>query len=281
MNINLLNYQSPSQSVFKAKSLPQKFMPRDFYIRIPGYGRNPAWAEKIVETAEDATIFIKRGWSFENIIKIISLGVAKANRFPLDVEKRIHTGILRIEREGWQSPSSWKDFVLITNYDKKHGNRRYTSYETRLDEKIKTPLKEVYKDISLTKPKHIVSIDVRKTLYHGASNKINEAFRLVDKLYSFLLKKYLNKPLEEKDLNIINNCVAQMRWILAHSTPWERGSDAISNVFMKSVYKALNIKTYPPAKGISFDMEAFCTDLAEYRKNFPVYFEKPPRLTKQ
>ena len=118
-------------------------------------------------------------------------------------------------------------------------------------------------------------------MYHGASNKINEAFRLVDKLYSFLLKKYLNKPLEEKDLNIINNCVAQMRWILAHSTPWERGSDAISNVFMKSVYKALNIKTYPPAKGISFDMEAFCTDLAEYRKNFPVYFEKPPRLTKQ
>ena len=40
------------QTEFKRKSLNYKFMPRDFYIKIPGYGRNPAWAEKIVETAE-------------------------------------------------------------------------------------------------------------------------------------------------------------------------------------------------------------------------------------
>ena len=77
---------------------------------------------------------------------------------------------------------------------------------------------------------------------------------------------------------IIRFFIAEIRWILAHSTPWLRGSDAISNVFMRAMYKAVGIKTYPLKKGISLDLEAYCTELDEYKKKFPAYFEKPPEI---
>lgn len=58
-----------------------------------------------------------------------------------------------------------------------------------------------------------------------------------------------------------------MRWILAHATPWERGSDAIANVLMRAMYKSVGVKSYPLAKGVSLDMEAYCTNLADYKKD--------------
>ena len=60
---------------------------------------------------------------------------------------------------------------------------------------------------------------------------------------------------------------------MAHATPWERGSDAISNVFMRVMYKSLGIKSHPLKKGISLDMEAYCTELGDYKKRFPEFFE--------
>ena len=36
------------------------------------------------------------------------------------------------------------------------------------------------------------------------------------------------------------------------------------------------LKSYPLAKGVSLDMEAYCTNLADYKKKFPKYFAKPP-----
>ena len=260
-----------------------KFAQKDFFIKIPGYGRDANWAKEIVKTAEEASDYIKHGWSFENVLKIITLGVIKANRYPLDIDKRTHTGILRIAREGWRHGSDWDGSCLVTNYDKKNGNKRYSSYESRLDEVAQKPLKKVYQNVSMTQPL-IIKIDnqpTEKQLFHGAPDNINETFKLLNKMYKFLTNKYLNKNLYEKDLNIINNIISQMRWILAHTTPWERGSDAISNVFMKSLYKALNIKTFAPAKGISFDLEAYCTNLVDYRKNFSGYFEKPPEIVHQ
>ena len=47
---------------------------------------------------------------------------------------------------------------------------------------------------------------------------------------------------------------------------------------MRAMYKAVGIKTYPPAEGVSFDLEAYCTDLDEYKRKFPTYFEKPPEV---
>ena len=73
----------------------------------------------------------------------------------------------------------------------------------------------------------------------------------------------------------IIDVVAEIRWVLAHATPWLRGSDAISNAFMRALFKAVGIKAYPPAKGISYDLEAYCRNLDDYKANFNSFFEKP------
>ncbi len=67
----------------------------------------------------------------------------------------------------------------------------------------------------------------------------------------------------------INETIAEIRWIMAHATPWSRGSDAISNVFMRAMYKAIGIKSYPLQKGVSLDLEAYCTELEDYKSGFP------------
>ena len=79
---------------------------------------------------------------------------------------------------------------------------------------------------------------------------------------------------------MINSTISEIRWVLAHTTPWLRGSDAISNVFMRAMYKALGIKTFPTKQGVSLDMEAFCTTKEDYIKSFTTYFEKPPVIIK-
>lgn len=99
----------------------------------------------------------------------------------------------------------------------------------------------------------------------------------VGKLYKNLTK-YVKIDVKPEHLEYINNNVAEIRWIIAHATPWERGSDSIANEFIRSIYKALGVKATPLKKGISLDLEAYCTNLGKYKKNFPNDFEKSPTV---
>ena len=108
--------------------------------------------------------------------------------------------------------------------------------------------------------------------------RINSSLDYIFNLCKKLFPKFIHQDIKTSDLGEFNSTVAEIRWILAHSTPWLRGSDAISNVFMRAMYKAAGIKTYPLIKGTSLDLEAYCTELSEYKKKFPAYFEKPPEI---
>ena len=272
--ISYNNYQPTFQANLNSPTL--KFKREDFYIKIRGYGRNVSWADKIIETADQAVKHIRKTLPFEFVIKHIMLGVKDANRYPLDVDRRVRTGVLRTEREGWISSTDWRDFNLTTHYDTP-AYQRYRSYEDRFDKTYEIPLTNPYEDISLTIPVHK---DGRKYLRHGKNDYINNAFKHIDTLYKSILEQFVGKDVQEKDLKMINETIAEIRWILAHSTPWERGSDAISNVFMKAIYKALGVKSYEPAKNVSFDLEAYCTELKDYKKNFETYFTQAPTIAK-
>ena len=113
---------------------------------------------------------------------------------------------------------------------------------------------------------------------HGDHTLINNALNYVGYLFNKIMPKFMKGELTSANLDEVNNTIAEMRWILAHATPWLRGSDAISNVLMRAMYKAVGVKTYPPAENISFDLEAYCTELDEYKRKFPTYFEKPPEV---
>ena len=115
-------------------------------------------------------------------------------------------------------------------------------------------------------------------IHHGASSKINSSLNRVFEVGSRIFPRFINEEVKEENLDEVNSNIAEIRWILAHSTPWMRGSDAISNVLMRAMYKAIGVKTYPLEKGISLDLEAYCTELSDYKKYFPSYFENPPEI---
>ncbi len=263
-------YKNSFHSNLKSPKL--KFKQEDFFVKIRGYGKNKVWAKKIKETADISTKMICNNTSFENILKYITAGVIKANSIVKDLSKVLHSGILRIKREGWKNGSDWDGFDLCTNYS---NIKRYKTYQNRLDKTSINPLKNPYKEIELTVPK----IDKEEHyLQHADSKYVNKAINLICKKYSEFKTKFNSKNVNTSQMEEINNSIAEIRWILAHSTPWERGSDAISNVFIRAMYKSLGIKSYPLKKGISLDLEAYCTELSEYKQKFPTFFEKPPEI---
>jgi hypothetical protein len=113
-------------------------------------------------------------------------------------------------------------------------------------------------------------------ILHGSSKDINFSLNYIFGLSKKIIPKYLKTAATTGDLSEINDTMAEIRWILAHATPWLRGSDAISNVFMRAMYKAIGIKSFPIKRGISLDLEAYCTELKDYKENFTNYFDKAP-----
>lgn len=265
------NFYSPNfQANLNSPKL--KFNKKDFFVNIRGYGKNYEWANGVRDTADLATSLIRRNTSAENVLKIITFGIIKANQILSELAKVLHSGILRCKREGWKHGSDWDGFSLCTNYSDIF---RYSTYTDRFDKIAEKPLKKPYPDIGLTRPK--IEGD-EKFLEHANPRYINNAFRRVFKLYDDVIIIHKKDAVNNDNLEKINKNIAELRWILAHSTPWERGSDAISNVFMRSLYKAIGIKTYPIKKDVSLDLEAYCTELNEYKQKFPTYFEKTPEI---
>lgn len=258
-----------------------RFNEDDFYVRIKGYGHHSGWAKKIMKTADAVVNFIREKCNFEEALKKTCDGVTEANSLLFDLDKYRHTGVLRTNREGWRYGSDWNvNDGIITKYGKGTGNsksNRYKSYVDRFDYVVKNPLKNPYGDISLTRPVHDKDI-YGKILDHGNGKSIDKAFEHINKIYDNLYEKYISNEAKEENLKDINDSIAEIRWILAHTTPWERGSDAISNTFIRAVYKAAGIKAYPLKKGVSLDLEAYCTNLNEYKEKFPEYFTKKPEI---
>ena len=273
INAGKISNQSTLSPNFRAniRSPRLQFSNKDFFIRIRGYGRNKSWAESVKQTADTATILIRNKCGFDNLMRFITAGIIRANKLTKDEAKKFHTGILRTERESYRYGSDWDGHDLVTYYEK---IPRYKIYYKKLNQTIEKPLKNPYPDIDLTIPIK----DSSNYIKHGDSEKVNFGLDIIEELYYKLLSKYSPQKVTSKELKDITNSIAEIRWLMAHITPWERGSDAISNVFMRALFKTYGIKTTPSAKNISFDMEAYCTNLKEYQKKFPNFFEKAPKV---
>lgn len=245
-----------------------KYNKQDFFVRIRGYGQNPLWANKTIETANTAVTLIRKDTAPENVLKFIAAGIAKANKFCLEMYKRQHSGLLRTYRDGWKSDEDgWG--TLATGYGDK---TRYKNYQERLDKVCKKPLIRPNENIGMTRPNEY------RLLRHSKAEDINSSLDYTLKLCEKIFPKFIHQDIRQEDLKEVNKTIAEIRWVLAHATPWSRGSDAISNVFIRAIYKAIGVKTYPLKKGVSLDLEAYCTQLSDYKGNFSSYFEKPPEI---
>ena len=254
---NNLNYKA------NLKSPKLKLKQEDFFIKIKGYGRNRLWANQIVKTTDFSVDLIQRDTALENVLKLIVKCVIAANKIPFDIQKRLKTGILRTERENWKSTTD--DIEIKTAYE----TGRYSIYKDRVIKIQKEPLKPIKEGIGLSKP------DLYEDISHAPAKLINNSLDYIFDLYKNKYSKFLKKDVKKENLKDIIDVVAEIRWVLAHATPWLRGSDAISNVLMRAMFKAVGVKAYPPAKNISYDFEAYCRNLEDYKENFNSFFEKP------
>ena len=253
-----------------------RFNQNDFFINIRGYGRDLNWADRVIAIADKASESIRKNVKFDRVLAEIAHEMSEINPH-FDSHQFNHTGVLRVGRKGYGIKGKWSE--ISTPYYRLNyiDDYPYITYKTRFDKINKAPLKTEYEGVSLTR---IEFEKENRIMAHGEKSKVNSALDKVRNIYKMLHKKYISHPenVTENSLNDINSVIAEIRWILAHSTPWERGSDAISNIFMRALYKSMGIKTYPSASGVSFDLEAYCTELADYRKCFPKYFSKSPQI---
>lgn len=268
--MNIQSYNPSFQANINSRKL--NFSRKDFYVRIRGYGKNWAWANDVRNTADIAVNLIRNNTFIENILRFITAGVTKANQHSYDISKVEHTGILRCPRENWRYGSDWAGYELVTNYSRIN---KYSIYDHRFDATFFKPLKKPFKDIDLTVP--IIGRN-EKYLRHGDPDYVGNAFEHIFTSYQEFKNSFNSKDVNESQLPKINAKIGEIRWLLAHATPWERGSDAISNVLMRAMYKSLGIKSFPIKRGISLDLEAYCTEMSDYKKNFGSFFEKPPKI---
>ena len=271
------NYQIDRRLNFTANPNSQllKFKHQDFFVNIKGYGKNKDWASSIVKTADRAVTKMRNCETSDKVLQSIAKGVKIANGFCRDLKKRQHTGILRTERKGYGQTGSWNGVELVTPI-----KGQYRAYEDKLNIISGKPLKSPYHDIEVAKIDKVDSIDYNIQIVHPDDKFVNNALDRVGGKYFCLKRDYISNPqkVTKEALPQINSDIAEIRWIMAHSMPWERGSDSISNVFTRALYKSIGIKSYPLKENISLDLEAFCTPLEKYKQNFSNYFEKPPEI---
>ena len=67
--------------------------------------------------------------------------------------------------------------------------------------------------------------------------------------------------------------ISEIYYLMANTCPFQRGSNGISDVLMRSQYSALGIDVPHVKSGVGLDLEAFCMDLKDYKMNWKTFFE--------
>ena len=280
--------------------------PDNFYIKINGYGKNEQWAREMVDITEQASTMISDGKGSDEVLAYLAqeTRTLSLSNGKFDYGRATSQGILRSQRDGYFCDNSISEHGAITSFEA----NQYSSYAERFRETAKHPLTNPYEGrFELTRlfleeeypideqsydpnnPKHGYSIDengnkhyYEKTgaMVHPKGKYVSGALDVVKEKQDFVINKYKGKALTKKDLNDINEIVAEIHWILSHSMPWGRGSAGISQAYVLSIYQSLGLKVYPPKEGISFDLEAFCTELSDYKQKYKYYYEKEPEIIK-
>ncbi len=312
---NIHNYNTIYDFVTDAKNLvylkKTRLNANNFYIRIPGYKEITVWGNDIAEVSNTAGAMLDSGASFDEVMSYISYAYreldAKIINKKNDEYKLQTSGMLRCARDGYMYDDSQSEHGAITRFDR---NDRYGLYYydrfmqhtnanelknpypsminlTRIDEALE---KEIpFKSYNPNNPEHSYRIgpdgkchyyETSPAMVHPKGKYANNSLNIVYSIHDALMHKYHGKHLTQADMADINESIGEIHWILSHSMPWGRGSAGISDAYVKALYKSLGIQLSRPKEGISFDLEAFCTELEVYKKNYKNLYEKEPKYIK-
>lgn len=243
-----------------------KLKPKDFFVKMNHYGKDINWAERMCQISDYATELIRNGESFDYVLNAISEEGAELHYALFDgkqISLAENYGQLRNKKDN-----------LSTSYARK--NKRYGEYVKKFKKLTKNKQNNVY---SASIPKMYPNAQITKIkqntfdgeMIHPSGDKVCLSLHYVKSLYD----KIMNS--KNKNIIFLNENIAQMHWLFAQSMPFKRGSDSIANVLVKSIYRANDVKVTGSKEDVSFDLEAFSSELNDYVEKYPYLYDLPPR----
>ena len=273
MKINPINQNINSTSRFSLLSLkeqqPRKKyineqnkqpLARDVhYIQMMFYQKKFFWAHQMNALTYDVSMMISNKENFNDILSLIEKQMSVVN----PNKKSNYTF-------GKRRQTPFRQYTMGEMF---RGAEYYSRYLWKLDEngKFQPKSNEEYKNANVCKMDRAYTFDLKDKLIdidfkYDEFKNIELAHNEYDKLMS----------LKNPSIQDINKSSATIKWLFCQETPYERGTDSISNILIKGIYHANNVKISPLKKKCSLDFEAFDTDLDEYIKRFPLFFTQKP-----
>lgn len=269
---------SPAEikSILEQLNDESKFFART-YVNEFKYGKNIQWAHEMNIISEAAQHRIANGDSFEDVLNNIaddykSYDEATTLNSDKDVsDRRKFSGLFRGDRPDSELGKKFK-LGAYTPFDQKGG---YSEYYDRFAALLDKPRKSPYPDVTLTQLE--TNKKLGNVMKHPLNENVNPGLAHVKERYNELA------PLFEKVKNggtltaaekaMADDKIAEMYFLLGNIMPWDRGSNGISDIFMRSMYKNLGIDMPALKPGVSLDLEAFCMDMDEYKAKWHTFFE--------
>ena len=237
------------------------------------YGKNIQWASKMNDISNGAGHLISNGKDFDEVLGYISReyrGYDTATTLETNHSKRNDRRLASGKYRGDDNPND----NYITPFN---NSDSYSEYFKRLI-KVKSPRKPPYDDMELTQIEYYPQYDKNfGRMIHPENRHVASALKHVRERYQELqplIDKVKNgQQLSKQDIKMANEKIAEIYFLMANSMPYERGSNGISDILMRSIYKSLGIEQPAIKQGVSLDLEAFCMDLDEYKKKWNSFFE--------
>lgn len=228
------------------------------------YGKNIAWAHEINNISNVGETLIRNGEDFRSVIGNIAEGYRGtdiANTLKGAPNGRRDSGL---NREKW-TPENQASTPIGS----------YAEYKNRLNNMQNIDRIAPYSDIKLTE---IKNIDRGVCMIHPANKYVTPGLKHMEDAYN-TLQPLFNKvqkggSLNPNELEFAHKQISEIYYLMANVMPWARGSNGISDVTMRSMYKALNIEMPAMKHGVSLDLEAFDQSLSSYQAKWTSFFEK-------
>lgn len=259
------------------KLLKQLFEESKFFSRVSTcetlYGKNFKFAKMMSNLSNEASKSITEGKSFSEVLEQIANGYSKETTINTTMTKRIgKSGVYRGSFtkppriiDGWGRVDSY-----ITGYGDYGVKDGYSAYTPRFNNMGKR--KSPYPKFKLTKIQKCDSV-----LQHPYHEEVAQNMEIIKDKYNVYqglvdtYKKQGNLNIEQKKQ--ADNIISEIYYLMANTCPFERGSNGISDVLMRSQYSALGMNKPHVKSGVGLDLEAFCMGLNDYKAKWNSFFE--------
>ena len=247
-----------------------------FFARTAGneakYGKNIRWAHEMGIISDAAACRLRNGGNFKDVIGNIAndyhqydVATTRESNYKFDdgVDRRVDSGKYR----GVEPDANAWGIGAITPFND------YPSYIDRLT--AMNGLKREYKGIKLTE---IGNFDGKTQMLHPSNENAADAMPIIEEMHKnlepYIKKVNQGKTLSESEIKKVHEQVAEIYFLTANVMPWSRGSNGIADIYMRSLYKSMNIDMPALKPDVSLDLESFCMDVDEYKTKWLSFFEK-------